>query len=121
VNKIRATADAVGEIQHRLHSHFGRVVGCPLGNLAVELATTEDEAGQHVGAVIDQWERRIASHCHDADEVGLLAVDPDELAHHVMATMQGMILLAKVSGDGPSAIPAAMQRVIDSGLRRTAA
>jgi hypothetical protein len=38
-----------------------------------------------------------------------------------MATMQGMILLAKVSGDGPDGIAAAMQRVINSGLRRTAA
>jgi TetR/AcrR family transcriptional repressor of nem operon len=62
----------------------------------------------------------VAGHCHDAAEVGQLAadVDPDALAHQVIATMQGMILLAKVSDTGPEDIPVAMQRVIDAGLRR---
>lgn len=120
VAKLRATADVVGEMQGRLHAFFGRVVGCPLGNLAVELATTEDVAGRHVAAVLGRWESRIAGHCHDADEVGLLArgVDPDELAHQVMATMQGLILLAKASAAEPGPIPTTLHRVIDAGLRK---
>jgi TetR/AcrR family transcriptional repressor of nem operon len=123
VNKIRATADAVEDIQGRLHRYFGRVVGCPLGNLAVELATTEDAAGRHVAAVFEEWQRRVAGHCHDAAEVGLLGrdVDPDALARQVIATMQGMILLAKVSDSGPEEISVAMRRVIDAGLRKDAA
>jgi len=42
----------------------------------------------------------VAGHCWDAAEVGQLAegVDPDELAHLVIATMEGMILLAKTEG-----------------------
>jgi hypothetical protein len=94
-------------------------VGCPLGNLAVELSTTDDLAGRHVGAVLHRWEERIAGHCRDADAAHLLArgVDPDELAHMVIVTMQGMILLAKASNSGMGMIAPTMQRVIDSGVK----
>jgi TetR/AcrR family transcriptional repressor of nem operon len=120
VNKIRATAEVVSEAQHALVKAFGRVVGCPLGNLAVELATTEDAAGKHVAKVLARWEDRVAGHCWDAAEVGLLApgADPDEMAHMVIATMQGMILLAKVCDSDVGAVAPAMQRVIDSYLAK---
>jgi TetR/AcrR family transcriptional regulator, transcriptional repressor for nem operon len=123
VNKIRATADAVGDIQGRLYAFFGRIVGCPLGNLAVELATIDAAAGQHVASVFEQWERRVARHCQDAADAGQLDldVDPARLAHQIIATMQGMIVLAKASGTGPAEIPRAMHKVIDSGLRQHAA
>jgi TetR/AcrR family transcriptional repressor of nem operon len=44
-NKIRATADVVGEVRGRLHQTFGRIVGCPLGRLAVELAPSRRRPG----------------------------------------------------------------------------
>jgi hypothetical protein len=52
-------------------------------------------------------EERVAGDCWDAAEVGQLAegVDPDELAHLVIATMEGMILLAKVSDSDIGAVP----------------
>jgi TetR/AcrR family transcriptional repressor of nem operon len=120
VNKIRAIAEVVNEIQCGLVKSFGRAVGCPLGNLGVELATTEDAAGKHVAGVFARLEERVAGHCWDAAEVGLLAdgVDPDELAHLVVATMEGMILLAKVSDSDVSTMPAAVHRAIDSCLAK---
>lgn len=120
LNKLRATVTMVDEVQHNLVKTYGRVVGCPLGNLAVELATIEDAAGRHAAAVLAQWEERIAGHCRDAAEVGLLApgTDPDQLAHVVIATMQGMILLAKVADSAVSVIPTAMLQAIDAGLAK---
>jgi TetR/AcrR family transcriptional repressor of nem operon len=99
---------------------FGRAVGCPLGNLAVELATTEDAAGKHAAAVFARLEERVAGHCWDAAEVGQLApgVDPDELAHRIIATMEGMILLAKVSDSDVGAVPVAIHHVIEASLAR---
>jgi TetR/AcrR family transcriptional repressor of nem operon len=122
-NKIRAIAEVVDESQHALVKSFGRAVGCPLGNLAVELATTEDAAGKHAAAVFARLEERVAGHCWDAAEVGQLApgVDPDELAHRIIATMEGMILLAKVSDSDVGAVPVAIHRVIDSSLAKTTA
>jgi TetR/AcrR family transcriptional repressor of nem operon len=119
VNKMRASAVAVDEIQRSLTRSYGRVVGCPLGNLAMELAPVEPAAGGHVAAALGRWRDRIGRHAHDADEVGLLApgTDPEELAALVLAAMQGMILLAKV-GEAPlTQVPVAMHRAIDSGLR----
>jgi TetR/AcrR family transcriptional repressor of nem operon len=123
VNKIRATAEVVDEVQRGLVTAFGRAVGCPLGNLAVELATTEDAAGKHAAGVLARWEDRVAGHCWDAAEVGQLApdADPDELAHMVIATMQGMILLAKVSDADVGGVSLAIHRAIDSYLPRAAA
>lgn len=45
-------------------------------------------------------------------------VDPDELAHLVIATMEGMILLAKVSNSDVGAVPVAIHRAIDSCLAK---
>lgn len=116
--RLRAVTDVVEEVQGKLHRSFGRMVGCPLGNLGVELGTTDDPAGAHVADVLAQWERRIARHCHDVAEAGLLrrGVDPDELATAILATMQGMILLAKVGGRRPEPIAEAMRRVIDGAV-----
>jgi TetR/AcrR family transcriptional regulator, transcriptional repressor for nem operon len=122
-NKVRATADVVGDIQGRLHGYFGRVVGCPLGNLAVELVAIDDAAGKHAAAALNKWERRVAGHCHDAYEVSQLRpeVDPDELAHQILAAMQGAILLAKVSDSAPDQIPKAMYQVIEGALQQKVA
>jgi TetR/AcrR family transcriptional regulator, transcriptional repressor for nem operon len=92
----------------------------PVGDLAVELATTEDAAGKHVAAVFARLEQRVAGHCWDAAEVGQLAAgaDPDELAHLVIATMEGMILLAKVSDTDVGAVPVAIHRAIDCCLAK---
>jgi TetR/AcrR family transcriptional regulator, transcriptional repressor for nem operon len=117
-NKIGAIAEVVDESKRSLVKSFGRAVGCPLGNLAVELATTEDATGKHAAGVFARLEERVAGHCWDAAEVGQLAegLDPDQLAHLVIATMEGMILLAKVSDSDVGAVPVAIHRAIDSCL-----
>jgi TetR/AcrR family transcriptional repressor of nem operon len=118
--KIRAIAGVMDEVQRHLVKSFGRAVGCPLGNLAVELATTEDTAGKHVAGVFARLEERVAGHCWDAAEVGQLAegVDPDELAHLVIATMDGMILLVKVSDADVGPVPVAIHHAIDFCLAK---
>jgi TetR/AcrR family transcriptional repressor of nem operon len=118
VARLRVTPEVVRTVQTGLHRAFGRIVGCPLGNMAVELATIEDAAAARVGEVLTQWEKRVARHAHDAAEAGRLRrdVDPDELATRLIATMQGMILLAKINNTGPDAVATAMHAVIDGGL-----
>ena len=115
VAKIRASARATDAIHRGLASRFGRVMGCPLGNIAAELAATDSPAGHHATVVLTRWERRLAGHCRDAASVGLLAdgVRPADLARSLMATMQGMILMAKVSRSSPARIAPAMHRLID--------
>src|SRR4051794_39361157 len=49
-DKLHAVADAIGAIQGDFEAQFGRVVGCPFGNLAAELATTDEGVRAHVAA-----------------------------------------------------------------------
>src|SRR5262245_10941613 len=49
--RLVAVADAVSVIQHGFQRRFGRIVGCPFGNLAAELSTTDDELREHVAGV----------------------------------------------------------------------
>jgi TetR/AcrR family transcriptional repressor of nem operon len=118
VGRLRCSAEVVEGIQLELHDFFGRVVGCPLGNLAIELPTTDEPVGRHVGMILDHWERRIAGHCHDVAQAGKLrpGTEPDRLAHEIMASMQGAVVLAKVSQSGPGAIPKAMSWTIEAAL-----
>ncbi len=116
--RLHAVATAIGEIQTGFERYFGTVVGCPFGNLAAELSTTDDTLRSHVAAVFAEWERRLAVICHDASTQGALrpGVDPDRLARILVAQFQGMILLAKAGRSSAAEIPAALHQVIDSHL-----
>jgi TetR/AcrR family transcriptional repressor of nem operon len=119
LRQLRAVADAVGAIHTDFESRFGRVVGCAFGNLAAEVATTDNGLREHVAAVLAEWERRIAIICHRVAEEGLFrpGVDPERFAHALMAQFQGLILLAKVSRSPAADISRALHEVIAANLR----
>jgi TetR/AcrR family transcriptional repressor of nem operon len=116
--RLHSIADAIGEIQSGFQNRFGAVVGCPFGNLAAELATTDDALHEHLAAVFAEWERRLAVLCHQAAAQEALrpGMDPDLLARILIAQFQGMILLAKTGRSSAAEIPAALHQVIDSHL-----
>lgn len=120
LQRLHAAADAIGAIQMGFESRFGRVVGCPFGNLAAELATTEEDLRRHVAAVLLELEGRLAAVCREAAEQGLLqgGVAPDQLAHALLAQYQGMILLAKVNASNAVELGPALHQLIDSNLKR---
>jgi TetR/AcrR family transcriptional regulator, transcriptional repressor for nem operon len=116
--RLHAAADAIGSIQAGFEARFGRAVGCPFGNLAAELATTEEDVRRHVAHVLAELERRLAVVCRQAEEQGLLreGVDPDRMAHALLAQYQGTILLAKVSASGTAELAPALHGLIDANL-----
>jgi TetR/AcrR family transcriptional regulator, transcriptional repressor for nem operon len=116
--RLYAVADAIGAIQGDFEAQFGRVVGCPFGNLAAELATTDEEVRAHVSAKLADMERELAVVCRDAAERGVLrdGSDPDAVAHALLAQYQGMILLAKVNASGSAGLAPALRELIDNYL-----
>ncbi|ROO85768.1 TetR family transcriptional regulator [Actinocorallia herbida] len=120
--RLHAAADAVGEIQAGFEARFGQVVGCPFGNLAAELATTDDELRAHLAAVFAAWELRLADLCRAAAEQGALrdGVDPGLLGRILVAQAQGAILLAKTGRSAAAEIPRALHQVIGAHLRENA-
>jgi TetR/AcrR family transcriptional repressor of nem operon len=122
VARLHAVADAVSVIQHGFEGRFGRIVGCPFGNLAAELSTTDDELRAHVAGVFSRWEATLTTACRDAAAQGALrdGVAPDRLAHMILAQIQGLILLAKVSGAPAAAITASLRELIAVNVREAA-
>jgi TetR/AcrR family transcriptional repressor of nem operon len=116
--QLYAVAGAVARVQSGFERRFGRIVGCPFGNLAAELATTDDELRVHVAAVFERWEQRLADACEKAAAAGKLrpGVEPGPLARMILAQIQGLILLAKVQGRPAAEITAGLRTLIATSL-----
>src|SRR5689334_5067370 len=89
-HKLHAIPDAIGTIQSAFEAQFGRAVGCPFGNIAAELSTTDEDLRAHVAQTVGAMERRLALVCREAAAVGALreGTDPDRLAHALLAQYQ---------------------------------
>lgn len=116
--KLHAIPEAIATIQSALEAQFGRAVGCPFGNFAAELSTTDDDLRRHLAAKLAAMERHLAAVCHEAADAGVLrdGADPDRLAHALLAQYQGIILLAKLNDSGVSHLAPALHEFIDGYL-----
>lgn len=116
--KLHAIPDAIGTIQSAFEAQFGRAVGCPFGNIAAELSTTDDDLRAHVAQTLGAMERQLATVCREAATTGVLrgGTDPDRLAHALLAQYQGIILLAKLNNTGVSHLAPALHDFIDGYL-----
>lgn len=75
--------------------------GCPMANLATELADFHEGFRQRLLAIFDFWRQRLAEALARAQAEGTLAAeaDPDGLARFLVAGLEGAILLTKVQKD----------------------
>lgn len=115
---LSAIPDAIAAIQTALDAQFGRLVGCPFGNLAAELSTTDEAVRIHLAARLATLEEQLAQICRRAAAQHMLreGVDPDRLAHALFAHYQGLILLAKLHGSSASALGPALHDFVDGYL-----
>jgi TetR/AcrR family transcriptional regulator, transcriptional repressor for nem operon len=116
--KLHAIPDAIGAIQAALEAQFGRAVGCPFGNFAAELSTTDDDLRVHLAATLGAMEGHLSAVCREAADAGVLrdGTDPERLAHALLAQYQGIILLAKLNDSGVSLLAPALHDFIDGYL-----
>jgi TetR/AcrR family transcriptional repressor of nem operon len=77
------------------------VGGCPIGNLATELADAHEGFRQRLCGVFDHWRQCLAEALSRARAEGTLRpdADPDGLARFLVAGVEGAILLTKVEKD----------------------
>jgi TetR/AcrR family transcriptional repressor of nem operon len=75
--------------------------GCPIGNLATELADAHEGFRQRLAAGFECWRQCLAAALARAQALGALApdVEPDALARFLVAGIEGAILLTKVQKD----------------------
>jgi AcrR family transcriptional regulator len=75
-------------------------LGCPLGTLAGELATTDEPARKMLATAFTAWQRQLGDGLARLQRHGLLDADADldHLATATLASLQGGLLLAKTTG-----------------------
>jgi TetR/AcrR family transcriptional regulator, transcriptional repressor for nem operon len=77
------------------------VGGCPIGNLATELADAHEGFRQRLSDGFERWRQCLAAALTRAQALGALApdVEPTALARFLVAGIEGAILLTKVQKD----------------------
>lgn len=97
LGQIRCFLARVLEIQRRTNC----VGGCPLGNLAAELADRHEGFRARLHGVFSAWQERLRDALCRAQARGHLdaACDPAAMAAFVVASLEGAILMAKLAKD----------------------
>ncbi|MGH6919770.1 MAG: TetR/AcrR family transcriptional regulator [Geminicoccaceae bacterium] len=76
----------------------GTVLGCPLNNLALELALADPEFQQAVQSVFERWQTAIAQKLRADQAAGVLKkVDPEGVATFIVAASSGAMAMAKAN------------------------
>ena len=97
LGQIRCFLDRVVQAQRERNC----VGGCVMGNLASELSDVHEGFRTRLATLFTAWQDRLASALESARRRGELvsAADPTTVARFVVASLEGAILLAKVSKD----------------------
>jgi TetR/AcrR family transcriptional repressor of nem operon len=97
LGQIRCFLDRVLQAQRERNC----VGGCVMGNLASELSDIHEGFRTRLATLFTAWQARLASALESARRRGQLtgAPEPETLARFVVASLEGAILLAKVSKD----------------------
>ena len=77
------------------------VGGCPIGNLASELSDVHEGFRQRLAEIFVQWRTTLARSLSQGQASGRLSADcnPDGAAHFLVASLEGAILMSKVTKD----------------------
>ncbi len=84
------------------HKQVNFVGGCLIGNTAIEMGDTNPAFSLIVGTIFDHWKQTLADLIRQACETGeiKLDMDPEHLALHMVAVIEGGIMMSKVSKNG---------------------
>lgn len=120
---VRLSTDApdpLTGLQEGIRRHFEQLednvlkLGCPLNNLAQEMATVDEGFRQRIQAILDDWAASIARLVRSAQKAGVIReeVEPETVARFAIAAIEGIAGTAKAFGDLSAARPA-LQGLID--------
>jgi TetR/AcrR family transcriptional repressor of nem operon len=88
------------EMQRAMQSDTGAVMGCPVGNLALELSTQDEEIRAECARLLGDWASTVEPLLAEAVEAGELPrIDVSRAAMAVVAYGEGILLLAKTRND----------------------
>jgi TetR/AcrR family transcriptional regulator, transcriptional repressor for nem operon len=94
VGKLSDTFTAVFKY-HRRRKFIG---GCIFANTALEMSDTDQVYTAIIQEVFNEWVDWLASDLREGIEDGVLsnAIEPDSMARHIVASLEGSIMLARL-------------------------
>lgn len=97
LDQVRAFLDRLLDVQRQRNC----VGGCPMGNLACELSDVHEGFRQRLADIFERWRMMLATTLERGRESGRLRADLDaaSAAGFVVASLEGAILMAKVTKD----------------------
>lgn len=89
------------QYQVQLKAEYGYVLGCPMGNIALEMSTQDEEIRKKVEILFESIFYVFVDVLDDAKQAGELTQDANtiELAQAALAYGEGVLLLAKTKND----------------------
>ncbi|WP_089936225.1 TetR family transcriptional regulator C-terminal domain-containing protein [Candidatus Entotheonella palauensis] len=100
LERLQRVFEATYEAHRHLVDNHGQMMGCPLGNFAVELSCQDDVIRQKLAETFDGWTGVIEGMLREAAANGdLPALDVDTTAQTLIAYFEGVLLLAKTQND----------------------
>ncbi len=113
LERIRRMFERVTGQQTRTQEHSGRILGCPFGNLALELSTQDEAIREKLDEIFARFAGYFERNLAEAVERGdVKAIDVPATARALLAYLYGSILLAKTSNDA-----AVMRGLSEQALR----
>jgi TetR/AcrR family transcriptional repressor of nem operon len=106
-----AFADTDRDALAQIHGFLDRVLdnlrqrncvgGCPMGNLASELSDVHEGFRMRLAEIFVQWRATLARALRRGQAAGRLSADchPEGLAHFLVASLEGAILMSKMTKD----------------------
>src|SRR5712692_4093815 len=103
--------DALGDPVAQIHMFLDRVLenqrqrncigGCPIGNLASELSDVHEGFRQQLAGIFVQWRETLARTLRRGQAAARISAEcnPDGLAHFLVASLEGAILMSKMTKD----------------------
>jgi TetR/AcrR family transcriptional repressor of nem operon len=97
VAQIRCFLGRVRDAQHERHC----VGGCVFGNLAAELSDVHEGFRARLAGLFSRWRARLTEVLAEARERGEVTAEcrPEAVAHFLVASLEGAILLTKLTKD----------------------
>ncbi len=88
-----------------IHRETGHVLGCPFGNLATEMATSDQTIRDRIETVFSRLQGYVRDALRDGIERGdFPPLDVEATAAAMFAYFEGLMLLAKTRND-PAVLP----------------
>ncbi|MCL5884683.1 MAG: TetR/AcrR family transcriptional regulator [Deltaproteobacteria bacterium] len=103
-NSLQGDRPSVQLLNHfkaivRYHESRNLVGGCIFGNTALEMGDRNETYRAVIHGVFEEWRRRIREVLENAVRSGGMRkdIDPDAMARHIVATIEGGIMVARAS------------------------